>query len=107
VINGGDGGTSTEPKAMSFKLPDGGVKVFRSPGHQENFFACIRTREKPIMPVEAGVKVATPNNMGNIAYILGRKLTWDPAKERFAGDDEANKLLYRPARAPFTFPDPI
>jgi hypothetical protein len=32
---------------------------------------------------------------------LGRKLNWDPDKEKFVGDDEANSLLSRPQRAPY------
>jgi hypothetical protein len=32
---------------------------------------------------------------------LGRKLTWDPDKEKFTGDDEANSMLSRPQRAPY------
>ena len=36
---------------------------------------------------------------------LGRTLTWDAAKRRVVGDDEANKLLARPYRAPYKHPD--
>jgi hypothetical protein len=32
---------------------------------------------------------------------LPRRLKWDPDKERFVGDDEANQLLSRPQRAPY------
>jgi hypothetical protein len=32
---------------------------------------------------------------------LGRKLTWDPVKEVFLGDDEANSIRSRPERAPY------
>ena len=32
----------------------------------------------------------------NITRRLGRALKWDPAKEQFIGDDEANKMLERP-----------
>ena len=37
---------------------------------------------------------------------LGRSLTWDPAKHQVVGDDEANKLLRRPYREPWTHPEP-
>ena len=30
-----------------------------------------------------------------------RKLHWDPIKERFKNDDEANAMLSRPQRAPY------
>ena len=37
-------------------------------------------------------------NIGNIVIQVQRKLTWDPAKECFAGDDTANRMLSRPMR---------
>jgi myo-inositol 2-dehydrogenase / D-chiro-inositol 1-dehydrogenase len=40
-------------------------------------------------------------HLGTIACRLGRKLTWDPAAERFVGDAEADALLSRPQRAGF------
>jgi predicted dehydrogenase len=110
IVNGGDGGTWTEDKAKSFQVPANGIKVFRSPGHLQNFFECMRTREKPIMHIEAGTKVATVNNMGNAAYLAGgAKLTWDPVKEKFSGPncDVANAFLLRPARAKYKLPDKI
>ena len=114
IVDGGDGGTSTEDKANQFKVPDNGVKVFRSPGHHQNFFDCMRSREKTIMPVEAGVKVAALNNMGNAVYIAGRgkgeplQLTWDPKTEMFKGAEAmlANDFLHRPAREKYKIPTP-
>lgn len=41
------------------------------------------------------------------AYTLGRTLDFDPAKEQFVGDDDANKLLTRPYRAPFVVPEKV
>ena len=40
-------------------------------------------------------------NLGNLSYILGRKLTWDGRQEQFVGDDEANRMLSRPQREPY------
>ena len=36
-----------------------------------------------------------------LAWLLGRKLTFDPAKEEFVGDDEANRMRSRPMREPW------
>ncbi len=36
----------------------------------------------------------------------GRKLKWSPEQEQFIGDDEANRLLQRPYRAPWIHPKP-
>jgi len=98
----GDGqNTDTDDKAKAYDAPADGVKVFRSPGHSENWEDCIRTREKPIMHIEAGVRVAGLCVLGNLSYMLGRKLEWDPVTERVANDEEANRLLSRPGRGPW------
>jgi hypothetical protein len=36
-----------------------------------------------------------------MAMVLKRKLYWDPTRERFKNDDEANSMLSRPQRAPY------
>lgn len=90
--------TDTEQKAKDYEVPADGVEVFHSPGHRENFENCIRTREDPIMHIEAGHRVATLCILGNLAYRLGRKLEWDPVNEVVKNDDEANRLLRRPGR---------
>ena len=42
--------------------------------------------------------------LGNLSMKLGRTLTWDPKTGRVMGDDEANRLLTRPYRAPWVHP---
>ena len=56
----------------------------------------------PVAPVEAGHRSATVCHLGNIAMRLKRKLRWDPARELFVGDDEANGMLTRPMREPWS-----
>jgi predicted dehydrogenase len=98
VVSGGDGGTDTEAKAKEYQLPAKGVQVYKSPGHYQDFFNCLRTREKPIMHIEAGHRVATLCILGNISYRLGRRLQWDPVAEKVIGDEQANLMLNRPGR---------
>ena len=75
VITYGDTAeTDTEKKAKEYQPPEDGVRVYKSPGHRENFEECIRTRKEPIMPIEAGYRVASLCILGNLSYILGRKL---------------------------------
>jgi len=62
---------------------------------------CIKTREKPFRDVEWAHRVATVCHLGNIAYELNRPLKWDPVKEEFPGDEEANRKTWRPMRAPW------
>jgi len=66
--------------------------------HQQEFIHCVRTRQNPTADVEIGHRTATLCHLGNIAMLLGRTLRWDPAAERFDDDEEANRMLYRPAR---------
>ena len=73
----------------------------RSDSHSGNWLRCIATRRRPVMDVEIGHRVTCWSHLGNIAYRLGRKLEWDPAGERFVGDDEANRLLEVAYRAPW------
>ena len=92
-----------EPKELAdHKLADGDVRLYQSSDHHENFLACVKSRELPICDVEIGHRSATVCHLGNIAIRLGRKLSWDPSKERFIGDDEANSWLSRPYRSPWT-----
>jgi predicted dehydrogenase len=77
------------------------VCLYRSIDHYQNFLDCIRLRTKPAADAETGHHTATVCHIGNIAVRLGRKLRWDPAKERFIEDEEANKMLSRPMRSPW------
>jgi predicted dehydrogenase len=74
---------------------------FHIPDHVRNFLDCVKSRKDPVAPVEAGHRTASVCHVGNIAMLLKRKLRWDPVKEEFPGDDEANRLLERPMRAPW------
>jgi len=101
VLFGGDGGTWTQKKAHEFKVPPGGKEVTKSPGHKEDWFEGMRTGKKTIMNVEAGVATANLTILGNIAYILGRKIQWDPARQEIVGDDLARRMMSRPQRFPY------
>lgn len=97
-----------EPKELDQEpLPADALRVEASDNHMQNFFDCVRTRNDPIMSVEKGHRVATLCHLGNIARWLGRPLRWDPDKEIFPGDDEANQYLDCPKRPGYEIPDPI
>ena len=66
--------------------------------HYKDFLQAIRNRTKPVADVEIGHRTATVCNIGNIAYELRRPLQWNPHKEEFKNDDEANKLRSRDMR---------
>lgn len=69
--------------------------------HTQNFIECVRSRQKPNAEVEIGHRSTATSHLGNIAYKVGRRLTWDAAKEDFIADAEASKLLGRKARKPW------
>lgn len=73
-------------------------KIYVSDNHFQDFLNSIKTRKPPICDVEVGHRTASVCNIGNIAYALGRPLEWDPEKEKFRKDREANKLLKRKMR---------
>ena len=72
--------------------------------HLQNWFDCMRSRAKPAADVEIGHRSAVVCHLGNIARWVGRKLRWDPEKEIFPGDAEANAHLERPMREPYRLP---
>ena len=73
-------------------------------GHMRDFLACIASRDKPVADIEQGYISTTSCILANLSLGLGRSLTWDAEKGRVVGDDEANKLLKRPYRQPWTHP---
>jgi hypothetical protein len=73
--------------------------------HLENWLDCIRTRNAPNAPVEAGHRTATVCHLANIARELGRPLRWNPEAERFVDDAAADSLLERPRRAGWELPN--
>ena len=70
--------------------------------HYTDWIRSMRTRQRPVADVEIGCRSLTVCLLGNIAYWLKRPLKWDPVKEEFLGDPEANRLLDRPMRPPWT-----
>jgi len=80
------------------------LALWQARWHLQNWLDCMRTREKPVADVEIGHRSVTVCHLANITRAIGRPLKWDPAREQFVGDDEANSLLDRPRRAGFELP---
>jgi predicted dehydrogenase len=96
------GGMKTWPEELGKQPPGAGdVQLYRSDNHVGNFLECIKTRRRCVSDAEVGCRTATVCHLGNIATWLGRPLKWDPVKERFVGDAEADRWLARPKRAPW------
>jgi predicted dehydrogenase len=69
------------------------VHLYESPGHYDDWLRSIRSRQRPICDVEIGHRSVSIGHLGSIAYRLGRSLKWDPARETFLDDSEADRLL--------------
>ncbi len=102
VLYVGRDGLWTKPESIA-KEPIGAddIRVYNSNDHHGNWLDCIRSRRRCIADVEIGARSATICHLGNIAYELGQELTWDPARERFVDNEQANRLLSRPMRSPW------
>ena len=92
---------ASDPKMLETKFGDGDERVYFSDNHMGNFLDCIRSRKRCVSDLSIGHQTTSICNIGNIAMQLKRKLDWDPVKQVFADDVQANRLLQRPMRAPW------
>lgn len=104
IIQTGYGGLKADPESLKTATPGPKDKpLYHSDDHVGNFLDSVRTRREPVAPVEVGHRGATVCHLGVITVRLDKKrvLQWDPARERFTNDDDANAMLSRPARDPW------
>jgi myo-inositol 2-dehydrogenase/D-chiro-inositol 1-dehydrogenase len=92
---------ASDPKILASKIGPDEVHLYASDEQHGNWLDCIRSRRQPIAPVEVGHRTCSACLVSHIAMKLKRKLTWDPAAERFKNDAAANALLSRPMRVPW------
>lgn len=72
--------------------------------HMQDWLNSMRRRTRPLADVEVGHRSVSVAHLANITRQLGRRLEWDPARERFVGDDEANELVTRRRRKGYELP---
>lgn len=95
-------GLDAHPKSLLHSvIGPNEIRLYKSPDHKQNFIDCIHSRSKTVAPVEVAHRSITVGHLATIAVKVGRKLNWDPQKERFVGDDEANSLVMRVMRSPW------
>ena len=80
---------------------DYAARNHRPMSHMADFLACVRDRRLTVANPEVMHRSMTTNHAINICLALGRDLKWDPAKEEFVGDPEANRMRSRAMRAPW------
>ena len=94
---------ASQPELLSTPLEKKEVELYVSKDHMGNFFDCVRSRKPPICDAEIGHRAVSVCHLGVIAIRVGRKLQWDPAKEEFVGDKEANTYIAREQRQPWGY----
>ena len=92
---------SKPEKIAVTELKSGDKRLYFSDNHYQDWIDAIKKRSQPITNVEVGHRTASLCNLANIAYRLNRTLDWDPAKEKFKGDGEANKQRTKKYRKPY------
>jgi predicted dehydrogenase len=94
---------ASDPALLAEPLAAGATRLYASDNHMGNFFECVRSRKQPVCDVEIGHRSVSVCHLGVISLRLGRKLNWDPARERFVKDKEADQWLAREQRKPWTY----
>jgi predicted dehydrogenase len=106
IVTQGDGACNTEQKAKDYVPPTGGeVYLHPSPPemdattrHRLNWTDCIRSGKRPATDIEIGYRTCSMCILGNMAYLLGRPITFDMGAERFENDAEADRMIGVPYR---------
>lgn len=96
---------ASNPELLQLDLSKEKVQLYTAKNEQVNFIECIKSRKEPYHPAEDMHRTATIAHMGHIAMKLDRKLQWDPVKEEFLNDPEANAMRSREERDPWRLKD--
>ena len=97
------GAINAEPKSLlAEKFGPNDKRLIDSNHHQANLVQSIKTRQPTVCPIEVAHRSTTVCQISDITIRLKRRLKWDPEKERFIGDDEANRMLSRAMRPPWS-----
>jgi predicted dehydrogenase len=92
---------ASDPGILTSVIKENEIHLYVSNEQHGNWLDCIRSRKEPISPVEIGHRACSVCLVTHISMKLGRKLTWNPDKEVFINDPEANSMLSRSQRAPY------
>ena len=92
---------ASDEDLLSRDLSKDPIQLYTAKGEHANFINCIKSRKKPYHPAEDMHRTATISHIGVIAMTLKRKLRWDPEKEAFIKDEEANAMRADKERDPW------
>ena len=86
---------ASDDSLLEIKLRPDDLRLYKSQNHGGNFLECVRSRKDPVSDVDSTHKASYLGLLTEVAGRLEQKLKWDPKKEQFIGNDEANRLLHR------------
>jgi len=89
---------ASNPKILDSVIAPNEIHLLKAPEQHRNWLDAIRGGVPVSAPAEVGHRSCSACLLHWIAMKTGRRLRWDPAKERFIGDDAANAMLSRPQR---------
>jgi myo-inositol 2-dehydrogenase/D-chiro-inositol 1-dehydrogenase len=92
---------ASDLKILESEIGKDEIHLQYSEEQHRDWLDSIKSRKQPVAPAEVGHRSCSACLISHIAMKLGRKLYWDPEKERFKNDDEANAMLSRPQRTPY------
>ena len=92
---------SDPPSILDEQIGAGEIRLYKSDDHHSNFLHCVKTRGTTAAPVEIAHRSISVALLGEIAMLTGRKIKWDPKKEKIIGDPGASALLGRAYREPW------
>lgn len=93
---------ASDPKILESKIAPDEIHLYQSPEQHLNWLQSIRSRRQPVAPVEIGHRSCSACLISHIAMKLPGKLYWDPKKEHFVKNEQANVMLSRPQRSPYS-----
>ena len=92
---------ASDPKILESVIGEKEIHLYNSADQHGNWLDCIESRKEPISPIEIGHRACSVCLITHVSMKIPRKLQWDPKKEHFVNDAEANTWLRRSQRAPY------
>jgi predicted dehydrogenase len=92
---------ASSPGIIKSEIGPKEIHLHKSTDHHLNWLNSIKTRQRAATTPEIAHRSTSACEIAWISMKLGRKLRWDPVKEVFLNDDEANSMRSRAQRAPF------
>ncbi|MFV0605548.1 MAG: Gfo/Idh/MocA family protein [Niabella sp.] len=92
---------ASNPKILTSQIKPNEIHLYESEEQHGNWLDCIQLKKPTISPAEIAHRSCSACLVAFSAMKMGTTLYWDPAKEKFKNNIEANKLLSRPQRHPY------